>query len=377
MAEINLAPSLNMSPTEGLSAIRVQPVVQPTGANIPTDYQTFHEPFMRANEERARIAENNQRRIQAEQKARQLKADEKFNTLPAIDQEAIIGYQKQYGAVPRDAMGNFDLAKVRQYTEEDAQMRRANFRVAAAMAGLKYHEGTKLNEATGQMEEVGQWVDPVSGEIVREQFYGTTPGGTAAGGRGGYTALQRQEEAAAIQASTEVHKSVKRAQEIVRRVNAVGPVVGSGAGKAWGWLKAALGSEEQRNAQRTLTMLISAQTMENANKLKGPLTEKELGFLRNSIPSESDTEAVWELWLNDLDKYFQRAIAERTAALNGQPLSKSELDAKIPPGRGAEAAPAAPSTLGTMPVGRTPSMDSLRGLPISSVQSATPGRTSM
>jgi hypothetical protein len=202
-------------------------------------------------------------------------------------------------------------------------------------------------------------IDPTTLEVVRESFLGTMPMTGSGAGKGGFTALQASEEQQAIASSKEVYKDVQRAREIIKEVNAVGPLVGEGwtGGTLWGRVKAVFGDESQYNAQRTLTRLISAQTMENANKLKGPLTEKELGFLKNSIPGLHDTEATWNLWLDDLDKFFQRAIAEREAALQGRAMTPVELNKVAAPGRGYSGEDAtAPTSIDQIPI---PKMDTV------------------
>lgn len=347
MAEINLSPTLNVSP--GLSALNIEPVTQTPDIRVPS----FKEMYQGNAEMNAAVAEANASKIAAEQKARKLKADAKFNTLPIQDQQAVLGYHQEYGAIPRDAMGQIDLAKVHADREEMARMRKAQAIQAGTMSGLKTNETYKVNPATGQMEQVVQWLDAGSGTVAREIFTGgLAPASFAGSGatKGGFTALQAAEERKSIDAAKEVHRDVLRAQNIIRQLNTVGPVVGSGPGRLFARLKAAFGAEGQFNAQRTITRLISAQTLENANKLKGPLTEKELGFLKNSIPNLDDTEAVWETWLQDLNTFYERAITEREATLDGTPLSQEQLDAAIPPGRSVSAAsPATPPVASGIP----------------------------
>jgi hypothetical protein len=392
MAAIDLQPTVA---DPGLQNIPVTSAAQSADFVTPDPYTSVKQ----AQDTYAGTAEANVRKIQAEQKARQLKNDASFNTLGTLEQDEIMTYQRQYGAVPRDANGAIDYGKIRQHTEEDARMRRSNFKIAASMAGLKYNEGLKLNPATGQHEMVIQMIDPTTLEVVRESFLGTTPAdgslvpGMSGSGKGGFTALQTTEEATAINASKEVHKDVKRAKDIITEINAVGPLVGEtlAGGPLWGRVKAVFGNEGQFNAQRTLERLLSAQTIENANKLKGPLTEKELGFLRNSIPKLSDTEETWALWLDDLDKYLTRAIAEREAYLKGTPMTAAQLAAISPPGRGGvamaaqqagvQAAPVTPApaqapSMQTMPnpaAGQAPTMTPMSQIPIPAMDTVATG----
>lgn len=320
-----------------LSAAKVQPlgvdVTSFAGGKPVIDRETFE--FVQ--EGPARAAESNLRRLSAEQKFRQLKADEKFNVLPAVDQAMTQSYMQQYGGVPRTATGEVDIEKIRTESENIRRTRVANAQLAAAMNGLQQVTYQKPDGSTGL-----RWIDPTSGAVVREFDLSptgavvTSVGGEAVKGAAGLqkrlTPLQQAQEMERVAGIEDIQSRMTAIGEKLRqRGDVVGPLAGSALGQGWAWIKAVLGDKEQFNAQRQATQVISFGAIEAANKLKGPLTEKELGFLRNSMPKLSDTEEVWFDWLARMERLNKRILLEKTAQLEGRAITKEELDAAVPP----------------------------------------------
>jgi hypothetical protein len=332
MAQIDLSPTISVSPD--MAAANVQPIVgtptffqQPNTSGIETVRET--------SDLITQVQENNTRKIQAEQKSRQLKNDAAFNTLPTLDQQEVLGYQKQYGGIPRNAGGGIDIDKVRTQSQEDARMRRANFMMASTMAGMERNEGVKVNPATGKLETVLQAIDPSTGQVAWELFPGTVPPETlkgTSGGRGDFTALQREQVVAALAGDKKILQDIPTMFQLVNTPSGltgggpVGPLSGSVVGQFGSRVSAAMGGEEVFNAQRKLTQFISRQAIEAANLLKGPLTEKELAFLRNSIPRLDDTEAVWSDWLNGLYQMYRDRIQNTETALSGKEAAGDFVD---------------------------------------------------
>jgi hypothetical protein len=214
-------------------------------------------------------------------------------------------------------------------------MRRANFIYAASVAGLETKEGVKVNPETGKLETVLHGIDLSTGQVAWELFPGTVSTDTlkgTSGGRGDFTALQREQVVAALAGDKKILQDIPTMFQLVNTPSGltgrgpVGPLSGSVVGQFGSRVSAAMGGEDVFNAQRKLTQFISRQAIEAANLLKGPLTEKELAFLRNSIPRLDDTEAVWSDWLNGLYQMYRDRIQNTESALSGKEAAGNFVD---------------------------------------------------
>lgn len=323
MAAIDLSPSINVQPA--LSTLKVQ-------QQVPTDFHTptFDELYRGSAETNAAVAEANQRKIKAEQRARQLQSDESFNTLPEIDRQEVLSYQRKYGAVPRTVDGSPDIEKIRQNSEEDARMIRGNFKMAAAMSGLQYHQGMKVNPQTGQPEEVMQMIDPSTLDVIREKFLGTTPmKQTTSSGRGGFTDLQRATVKDQLTSKYAILDDIGNMQGLVNdpNINPVGTVAGSWAGRFAGWVESLFGDDGKINSQRNLEQFLNRQAIDLVQYMKGQLSDRDVKFLQAAIPKLKDNEAVWNEWFDKLKALYERRIADTEQALKdgvdveNQPLS--------------------------------------------------------
>lgn len=95
-----------------------------------------------------------------------------------------------------------------------------------------------------------------------------------------------------------------------------GPLAGSAVGQGWAGLKAitgqALGKSDwanDREKQRVLEMVSKQNVLEAAKSMKGNLSNKDVAFLEQSVPTLSDTEDVWK-WFLDLYERMLRANLE-------------------------------------------------------------------
>lgn len=333
MAAINLNPSLQVN--QGLAGAEVRPAVQIGDWKTPSFSENVGG-FNTIMDVGPQIAEANQRRIDAEQKARKLKNDEKFNTLSTPDQAEVLGYQREYGGIPRTTFGDIDLETVRGKMGELARIRHSNALTSAAMFGVKSQIVPKLNPATGHLEDYHLMTDEVSGaELPTSRFmntFTTLAQGQGAGGVGaGQKSAAAQQEA--LEQQARANQFVGKLQQMKALVldpdlKAVGPAYGSSLGRFtaaisgfFGQLTGnSIGSTARTDAQGTLNRFLSGQTMELTPLLKGPLSEKELAFLRKSVPEMSTSPTMWNAWLDELNEFYQTRIAalqERVAA--GQP----------------------------------------------------------
>lgn len=103
---------------------------------------------------------------------------------------------------------------------------------------------------------------------------------------------------AAAQAQIPIIAGAKAA---VARGTGVGPLEGS-TPMQWGnRLGAAIGLDASTaafNDQRTLEQAISAKILEGAQVMKGNLSDKDVRFLQATVPQLSDSEAVWNTYLD-------------------------------------------------------------------------------
>jgi hypothetical protein len=256
------------------------------------------------------------------QKARKLKNDEKFNVMPTLDQAETLAYQRDFGGVPRTATGDIDIASIRAKMQEIGAMRHANAKTAAALAGMTHRIVPQMNPATGYLEDRWQMIDTVTGKAIDGDFLGTfnevAKLQAEGGGRAGkaVTPAQQQEFADKVFRSKQQLTEIQNIRALVNSpdVNAVGYIAGSAPAKFVAGTQSALpwwmgGSDKKYNAQTRLNQFVSGQTMELTPLLKGPLSEKELAFLRNSIPTLQSTEQIWNDWLNGLEELYQSRIA--------------------------------------------------------------------
>lgn len=80
-------------------------------------------------------------------------------------------------------------------------------------------------------------------------------------------------------------------------MSVVGPVAGSWMGEKWDNLMAIAGSPKEKDARMRLERLINEQILEKTASLKGPLSEKELVFLSNSVITTASSVTEWKRYL--------------------------------------------------------------------------------
>jgi hypothetical protein len=92
------------------------------------------------------------------------------------------------------------------------------------------------------------------------------------------------------------------------------------------WLSTSMGSNQESEAfRRQLEKYANQFTLENVNKLKGPLSEKELAFIMENAPKITDEPIVWVTFLTDIEKKLNRSVAGGSPS-TGQPLDSDASD---------------------------------------------------
>jgi hypothetical protein len=148
----------------------------------------------------------------------------------------------------------------------------------------------------------------------------------------------RVEELANLQ---QTQAQVKQALQVVSdpaSPNIVGPGAGSWLVQKLRRVQAAVGAGEAAfEEQRALERLQSGLVLGRTAMLKGPLSEKELAFLQQSVPTLEDTEKTWENYLKEYSAIVERKVDAKQANLEAAP------GAKMPGSVKSDSPPAAPA----------------------------------
>lgn len=164
------------------------------------------------------------------------------------------------------------------------------------------------------------------------------------------TPVQKGEELASIGAAESTLGDMKNAAEslfelnpdgtmkkdaqgnaIEKSHNITGPLIGTWVGQLWNKVYSVVDGKSFVD-QQALKRLHSNLTRDLASSLKGPLSEKELKFLQESLPNITDDETTWQ-------KYLERFIPIMASNIKRR---KEALTTGAAPTAGAPAAPAAP-----------------------------------
>jgi hypothetical protein len=160
------------------------------------------------------------------------------------------------------------------------------------------------------------------------------------------TANETLETTQAMETAKGLLGRMEEAKKTIAAGNYVGPLRGSIVGTTAATASSVAGNPQVKNAQRQLTMLLNDFTAEKTKSLKGSLSEKELEFIKASVPQLSDDEAVWTKFLNDRIPLLQKAIATQEKALKVKPGASGEAtiqDAPPAPMLGAAGSAGAPA----------------------------------
>lgn len=127
--------------------------------------------------------------------------------------------------------------------------------------------------------------------------------------------LEKPEDAAAaamkLSAAQAQIPIIEGAKAAVARGGGVGPLEGSLPMQIGNRIGAAIGlsnSTTNFNDQRTLEQAISAKILEGAQVMKGNLSDKDVRFLQATVPKLSDSESVWNTYLNRWEQMNQTNI---------------------------------------------------------------------
>jgi hypothetical protein len=106
---------------------------------------------------------------------------------------------------------------------------------------------------------------------------------------------RRQESVDNSQRISELSKALTNVQA---GTTGVGGILGGGVGDVFATAKAWFGSPDMRDARKQLDRVINEQVLAMVPQLKGPLSEKELGFLQKTQIDKENSPEAWNDYLN-------------------------------------------------------------------------------
>lgn len=118
--------------------------------------------------------------------------------------------------------------------------------------------------------------------------------------------IKRAQDLAAAQNAI---PTINQVREAIKIPQAVGPAAGSYPVQLGNRLASVFGfREDQYNTQRDLETKIAAKVLASAEGLRGTISDKDLVFLKDSMPKLSDTPARWGSFLNDWERITNQGI---------------------------------------------------------------------
>jgi hypothetical protein len=94
-------------------------------------------------------------------------------------------------------------------------------------------------------------------------------------------------------------------RDVDKGKDVTGKIEGTGM---WRWATSIFGdNRESEVLRRKLEKYANQFTLENVSKLKGPLSEKELAFIKENAPKMTDEPMTWVVFLQDMEKKLNRA----------------------------------------------------------------------
>lgn len=134
----------------------------------------------------------------------------------------------------------------------------------------------------------------------------------AKGGPRQLTAQQLADRQQGLADSESILGTISGARDLVNKDGVVGPgltqgsVIGQNAAK----LGALFGGDVSKmQNQRELEMTVSQKVLDAASRMKGSLSDKDIAFLKNSVPKLADTPATWNKFLGNWESLTRKHIA--------------------------------------------------------------------
>lgn len=141
-------------------------------------------------------------------------------------------------------------------------------------------------------------------------------------------AVKRANDLAVSQSLLE---SIGKAKELVKQPGVVGPAAGSAPVQALNRLGAVFGiTDNEYENQRELEILINKKVLEGAQVMKGNLSDKDVKFLKDSVPRLSDPPQIWDRFLDTWNNLTQQNISALNGAGTGTPGAAATAPAAAP-----------------------------------------------
>lgn len=177
-------------------------------------------------------------------------------------------------------------------------------------------------------------ISPVGQEVSGEPPAGQPVGGGISLGPPKPTrapVIDPVKRAADLAASQELLTSIKGARNLVTTPGVVGPGAGSLPAQAFNRLASIFGIRENEfENQRELEILINKKVLEGATAMKGNLSDKDVQFLKSSVPKLSDTPQIWSKFLDTWESLTNQNIQALGAAGAGAGVTPTPTAAPAP-----------------------------------------------
>jgi hypothetical protein len=180
-------------------------------------------------------------------------------------------------------------------------------------------------DVTGRPIDIGKALDNIEKAKKIGMFWDpNAPKGTDLAA----TSEEKEEARAGIEAGTEAIMMADKMNRLTHDPsNPTGRVAGSFAGRGAASFVAIFGSDQKYSTQDQLNQIISQQAITLATKMKGNLSDKDVKFLKDSLPKLSSSDDVWAAYVEGVRLRGQGAAARGRAALGqAQPGDEVFLD---------------------------------------------------
>jgi len=215
-----------------------------------------------------------------------------------------------------DKLGPVPITEVGQLDLDGLKKGLATARGFGPGSATKLTESQKMLLDTLPPELRNEAFDPKTGELVNDAALVALSAKAATSGRP-LSDAQRSAEMAKLADIKEVSDQLAVARTRINDQNIVGPLRGSGIGRAAAMLETLTGFPAVQTNQDRLTHFLNTQILQKASLMKGQLSDKDVMFLKQSVPTLDKPESTWLSYLDETEQFLARRKAAAEAFLGG------------------------------------------------------------